>query len=254
MLVLSRKLHQKILLPDIKATLQIVGIKPGMVRIGFEGPDNVSIFREEIFDPEKWQNDQQQREQDLQAMTRRLMHEVRNRLNASAIGLVLLKQQFERGMLEAIPKTIERIEQEITQLCQSVNNTSSDTETDQSKDTEQSATSALLVEDDHNERELLAGFLRLAGVKVATAGDGADALDYLGKNSAPDFVLMDLSLPRCDGLTAARAIRKESRYDETKIFAVTGMERNDVAINGSSPVDGWFQKPLNPELLLREMQ
>lgn len=254
MLVLSRKINEKIILPDINATLQIVGVKPGMVRLGFEGPDNVSIFREEIFNQEKWEQDQAQREKDLRKMVRRLMHDVRNRLNASTIGIALLRQQLERGLLDAIPQTLQRIEQEIAQLRKTVDDTSTTTDGRKPRHCKGDL-SALLVEDDHNERELLAGYLRLAGVEVATAGDGSDALDYLNNhNQAPNFVLMDLSLPHCDGLTAAREIRKSSRFDNTKIFAVTGMERKEASVNGSSPVDGWFQKPLNPEILLREMQ
>jgi len=61
--------------------------------------------------------------------------------------------------------------------------------------------------DDRNECELLAAFLRLSGVEVATAGDGADALDYL-RAPPSRVVLLDMIMPRCDGPTTVRAIAK----------------------------------------------
>jgi carbon storage regulator CsrA len=48
MLVLSRRLHEKILFPGLNITVQVVKIKPGVVRIGIEAPPNVKIFREEL--------------------------------------------------------------------------------------------------------------------------------------------------------------------------------------------------------------
>jgi carbon storage regulator len=48
MLVLSRRLHEKIVLPGLGITIQVVGVKPGAVRIGVEAPPDVAIFREEI--------------------------------------------------------------------------------------------------------------------------------------------------------------------------------------------------------------
>lgn len=53
----------------------------------------------------------------------------------------------------------------------------------------------LVVEDDRNQRELPAGFLRMAGLDVDTAGDGLDALEHLHARSRPDMVLLDMGLP-----------------------------------------------------------
>jgi CheY-like chemotaxis protein len=113
---------------------------------------------------------------------------------------------------------------------------------------------ALLVEDNPNECELLAGILRLAGMEVATAGDGADALDYLQKRTRPDVLLLDMRLPRCDGATTVRAIRQNPAYAELKIFAVAGEPAEEIALaQGTAGINRWFSKPLNPEHLLREL-
>ena len=48
MLVLSRRLLEKIVLPGLGITIQVVAMKAGVVRIGVEAPPDVPIFREEI--------------------------------------------------------------------------------------------------------------------------------------------------------------------------------------------------------------
>jgi carbon storage regulator CsrA len=111
---------------------------------------------------------------------------------------------------------------------------------------------ALLVEDNPNERELLAIFLRLGGVDVELAGDGADALDYLRGGQRPDVVLLDMAMPRCDGPTTVREIRRDPAFGGLKIVAVAGLPEEDFNLGrGSAGVDRWFRKPVDPGLLLR---
>jgi carbon storage regulator CsrA len=50
MLVLSRRLHEKILLPGLDIAVQVVAIKPGVVRLGIDAPPEVRICREELLD------------------------------------------------------------------------------------------------------------------------------------------------------------------------------------------------------------
>ena len=50
MLVLSRRLHEKIVLPDLNVTIQVVAVKGGTVRIGIEAPPDVAVLREELLD------------------------------------------------------------------------------------------------------------------------------------------------------------------------------------------------------------
>ena len=50
MLVLTRQPHQKIVLPGLHVTLEVVAIKGGAVRIGIEAPPDVQVLREELLD------------------------------------------------------------------------------------------------------------------------------------------------------------------------------------------------------------
>jgi carbon storage regulator CsrA len=47
-LVLTRRLHEKIVLPSLGMTIQVVAIKGGTVRLGIEAPPDVRVLREEL--------------------------------------------------------------------------------------------------------------------------------------------------------------------------------------------------------------
>lgn len=50
MLVLSRRLNEKLLFPGLQTSIQIIGIKPGLVRLGIDAPEEVRVLREEVPD------------------------------------------------------------------------------------------------------------------------------------------------------------------------------------------------------------
>ena len=109
----------------------------------------------------------------------------------------------------------------------------------------------LLVEDDANEREMLAGFLRLRGHSVVCVADGQEALDYLKEHETPAVVMVDMKMPRCNGTEMVHALRNDDRHHGARVFAISGStpEENSLAI-GEKGVDRWFRKPLNPQFLL----
>ncbi|MEU4424730.1 response regulator transcription factor [Actinoplanes sp. NPDC024001] len=66
----------------------------------------------------------------------------------------------------------------------------------------------LVVEDDVAVRDSLARTLRFEGYQVDTAGDGAQALEAV-RDGEPDALILDVSMPRMDGLTACRKLRAD---------------------------------------------
>ena len=65
----------------------------------------------------------------------------------------------------------------------------------------------LVVDDDHAVRESLRRSLEFNGYDVTLAGDGAEALARIG-NASPDVVIMDVMMPRLDGIETTKALRK----------------------------------------------
>src|SRR5262249_11857438 len=109
---------------------------------------------------------------------------------------------------------------------------------------------ALVVEDDANERELLAGLLNMNGCQCETAPDGQAALDYLASHEKPDLVLMDMWMPRRNGRDAVRAIRDNPAWRGVKVFSISSTPPEEVGLErGPEGIDAWFPKPLNPKTL-----
>ncbi len=107
----------------------------------------------------------------------------------------------------------------------------------------------LLVEDDPSIREVTALGLRAAGFTVTTAADGVDGLERW-RADRPDLVLLDIMLPRLDGLDVCRAIRREST---TPIVMLTARgDTIDVVVGLESGADDYVRKPFEmPELVAR---
>jgi two-component system response regulator MtrA len=107
----------------------------------------------------------------------------------------------------------------------------------------------LLVEDDPSIREVTALGLRAAGFTVSTAADGVEALDRW-RTLSPDLVLLDVMLPRLDGLDVCRAIRHEAT---TPIVMLTARaDTIDVVVGLESGADDYVRKPFEmPELVAR---
>lgn len=238
MLVLARQTGERILLPDTGVSIKVIGIRSGGVRLGIDAPPKVRVVRDELWDGPWPPERSAARERD---------HAIRNRLSGAMVGLGLLRRQIQAGLIAGAEATLQRVRDEVESIREHLS--AADTPPARAP---APRCRALLVEDDHNERELLCGFLRLAGLEVEAVGDGADALAYLRDGGRADVVLLDMVLPRCDGPTTVRAIRDDPGLANVMIYGVTGHdpERFDIV----NRVDRWFRKPLNPEELLEQLR
>jgi carbon storage regulator CsrA len=253
MLVLTRRPTEKILFPGINTAVQVVSIKGRTVRLAIDAPLEVVVLRDELQDRAAEWRGQVPLAEPSESQLRELRHMVRNQLNVATIGLALLRKQVQAGLSGDLEDTIVTIEQKMQMLQKCLDDEAAKSRSAPPKLTRK-ARKALLVEDDQNERELLAGFLRMSGFAVDTAGDGCDALDYLRTGERPDVVLLDMGLPRCDGPTTAREIRRDPAYAGLRIIAVTGHSPDEFDLHGGpGGIDRWFKKPLDPVALLREL-
>jgi carbon storage regulator CsrA len=251
-LILSRRRNEKILFPGIHTAVQILAVKGNTVRLGIEAPPDVTVLRAELSDRHAESGATAAPAEPAEARFRALRHLVRNRLNGATIGLALLRQQVTAGRTNDLDRTVGLIEQEMQKLREQVEGKPAPAA--DPPQPSRKLRKALVVEDDQNERELLAGFLRVSGFDVDTAGDGCDALDYLRAGRRPDVVLLDMGLPRCDGATTAREIRRDPACAGLKIFAVTGHSPDEYDLEkGPGGIDRWFPKPVDPVLLVREL-
>jgi CheY-like chemotaxis protein len=107
----------------------------------------------------------------------------------------------------------------------------------------------LVVDDNRDGAESLAKLLRLLGNEVFTANDGLEAVEAAERYS-PEFILMDVGMPRLNGLDATRRIREQPWGKEVTIIALTGWgQESDKERSQAAGCNGHLVKPVNlPEL------
>ena len=109
----------------------------------------------------------------------------------------------------------------------------------------------LVVEDEPQIAGLVRDYLEHAGFAVITAGDGAAAL-ALVRARRPDALVLDLGLPRVDGLDVIRAIRRDSRVP-ILILSARGDETDRVA-GLELGADDYVVKPFSPRELVARVR
>jgi len=109
----------------------------------------------------------------------------------------------------------------------------------------------LVVEDDADIADVLQRSLRLEGYEVRIAGDGLAALDE-AHGFLPDLVILDLGLPRLDGIEVARELRRE---DDVPILMLTARDALESRVEGlDSGADDYLVKPFERQELLARIR
>ncbi len=110
---------------------------------------------------------------------------------------------------------------------------------------------ALIVDDDAKLRALLMEYLEGYGFQVLTLEDGLSVLETL-KTESPDIVILDIMLPKKDGLEVLKDIRKE--FDVPVIMLTAKGEDADRIVGLELGADDYLPKPFNPRELLARIK
>jgi CheY-like chemotaxis protein len=103
----------------------------------------------------------------------------------------------------------------------------------------------LVVDDNRDGADSLAMMLRLLGHEIKTANDGVEAVAE-AERFRPEVILMDVGMPRLNGLDAARRIREQPWGKAITIIALTGWgQHNDRERSREAGCDGHLVKPVN---------
>ena len=113
------------------------------------------------------------------------------------------------------------------------------------------AQTILVVDDEPSIREVVTLYLQRAGYHVLVAADGQAALQALERH-APDLVVLDLMLPRVDGLEITRQLRV---HGETPIIMLTARrEETDRILGLEMGADDYVVKPFSPRELVSRVK
>jgi putative two-component system response regulator len=112
------------------------------------------------------------------------------------------------------------------------------------------AVRVLVVDDLPDNLEMLRELLEPEGYCVETAADGQEAIDK-ALAAPPDLVLMDVSMPRVDGLEACRRLKTDPRTRLVPVVLVTALGHRENRLRGiAAGADDFLTKPVDIEQLL----
>ncbi len=109
----------------------------------------------------------------------------------------------------------------------------------------------LVVDDEPKIVKQARDYLENGGFRVIAAGDGKTAL-AMARSDQPDLVVLDLNLPKMDGLDVCRALRRES--DVPIIMLTARVEETDRLIGLELGADDYITKPFSPRELVARVR
>ncbi len=111
----------------------------------------------------------------------------------------------------------------------------------------------LLVDDEEDIIEFLSYNLKREGFAVLVAFDGVEAVK-IAKKELPHLILMDIMMPRMDGMTAVELIRNIPELDNTFIVFLTARSEDYSQIAGfEAGADDYVTKPVKPKVLIKRI-
>jgi two-component system response regulator MprA len=111
----------------------------------------------------------------------------------------------------------------------------------------------LVVDDERAVRDSLRRALELEGYDVELAADGEEALERLAQNGEPDAVVLDILMPRMDGLEVCRRLRREGH--RLPVLMLTARDEVENRVAGlDAGADDYVTKPFALEELLARLR
>ena len=109
----------------------------------------------------------------------------------------------------------------------------------------------LVVDDEPRIAEIARDYLERAGYRVTTKGSAEDAL-AVARTATPDLIVLDLGLPRMDGLDFTRTVRKRSNVPI--IMLTARVDESDKLVGLELGADDYIAKPFSPKELVARVR
>jgi len=265
MLVLTRRENERIVLPTVKTTIQVVRIAGSTVRLGIDAPANVPVLREELLSEKEktshgpHKGDAPSGEAPRQpariaqgatednAVSR--AHQYEKLLDCLTLAFDLADTHLADGKIaearETLNKALEllrRVRAQHPLLIPSL-----------PKPTGQRV--ALVIEPSEKVDNSLSDVLRKSGYSVVSFTSGCRAIDYLASHGRPDLIVINLNENRYCGADTIRTIRQNPALRGVKLVALSDSRPAELQISiGPQGVDYWFASQTCPERILQEIE
>ena len=117
-----------------------------------------------------------------------------------------------------------------------------------------SSPGVLIVDDTPDVREMYGEYLTAHGFRVSTAPDGELGIAS-AKQRRPDCIVMDLSMPKVDGITAIKHLKADPRTHDVPVILLTGYPYKAIEQGAlEAGADAFLTKPCLPEDLESHVQ
>jgi len=112
----------------------------------------------------------------------------------------------------------------------------------------------LVIDDERDFIKVMTDFLESAGYNVISADDGLEGLEQV-RSKKPDLIILDLMLPKLDGLVLCGLLKKDVRYARIPVIMFTGREAQEDMVTGKKVgADAYMTKPQEPTRLLEKIK
>lgn len=112
----------------------------------------------------------------------------------------------------------------------------------------------LIVDDEKEALETMEGILEAQDYDIIRANDGVEAIN-IAKHSRPDLVIMDITMPKLDGIAACRFMKTSSEKDAAPVIILTAKENiGDVEKAFEAGADEYVHKPVDWGRLLPKIR
>jgi carbon storage regulator CsrA len=265
MLVLTRRENERVVLPTINTSIQVVRIAGSTVRLGIDAPANVPVFREELLregesgarpaaDGKRFHsepstdtpiNPQQLPVRDSAP----LVKDYEKLLDCLSLAFDLAETHLAHGRIEEARETLGKAREHIRRVCARQRSaTFAPAETSGRR-------VALMIEPSSGQSSSLSRVLREAGYTVVSFASGCRAIDYLATYGRPNLIIINLPENRPCAADTVRAIRENPALRGVKVVALSDYRPAEVEISiGPHGVDYWFASQTCPETILQEIE
>lgn len=112
----------------------------------------------------------------------------------------------------------------------------------------------LIIDDEEDFIGALTGPLEAVGYGIISAYDALEGLEKI-RSKKPDLIILDLMLPRLDGLQFCALLKKDTRYSGIPVIMLTGrVDEKDMLMGKRVGADAYLTKPFETEILVAKIK
>ncbi|MGQ9505008.1 MAG: carbon storage regulator [Thermogutta sp.] len=262
MLVLSRRENERVVLPSVNTSIQVVRITGSTVRLGIDAPDDVPVFREELLRkteadtpaengskaPRTTRSPRKPQETEPGGRASRL-EQYEKLLDCLALALDLTETHLTQGKIAEARETLLKAREHLRRACA------------QQPLVKLGPTAAsghrvaLVIEPVQCRSNSLSRVLQKAGHTVLSFASGCRAIDYLATHARPNLIVINRPEKRHCVADTIRTIRQNPALNGVKLVALSDSQPAEVQISiGPQGVDYWFASQTRPETILQVIE